>query len=233
MLHSDTVARGRALLYALLLIRPPHRKEHTVYDTAAPAPWPCAICDRLARARVHDGCRAKVDEHLAELPGLYRELSEALEPGRCGGGGRPGSRTAPLPVNLAALDLRARGGIEGVLTSWERDAREILGWAPVPFRGSIEQQVDGAARFLRVNLAWICEEHPAVREFADEIRQIAGHARALVTGETPERRVTVACPCGGTLRVTLSTPGARCGGCGQQYGHTEALRLPVAERRAA
>ncbi|MEU1778147.1 MULTISPECIES: hypothetical protein [Streptomyces] len=209
-----------------------------MHDSAAPEPWPCAICDKPARPRVHDGCRTRLDEDLAALPGLYRRLADVLAPGQTGGDGRTASRTAPLPVRLDVLDLRARGGIEGILTTWERDVREHLGWASSPFRDdaerrSVEQQVKGAARFLRANLLWICDQHPAVREFADEIRQTAGHARALVTGERPERRITVACPCGGTLRVTISTPGARCPACGTQYGHTEALQLPLAERRAA
>ncbi|MFV8127506.1 hypothetical protein [Streptomyces syringium] len=206
-----------------------------MYDTAAPASWPCELCNHPSVPRVHDGCRARLDTNLAALPGLYRQLAEALVPGRRGGDGRTGSRTAPLPVNLDALDLRARGsGIDGVLTSWERDIREILGWAPPPFRGTVEQQVDGATAFLRGNLGWICDEHPAVRELGAEIRQVVGHARGIVTGERPERRVAVACPCGHTLSVTVSTPGARCTGCGQQYGRTEVLRLlPLAPRTAA
>lgn len=204
-----------------------------MYDIAAPASWPCELCDRPSRDRVHDGCRDRLDCHLAALPVLYRQLAEVLLPGRAGGDGRAGSRAAPLPVNLDALDLRARGGIEGILTSWERDCRDLLGWSPPPFRGTVEQQVEGAVIFLRGNLWWICDEHPAVREFAAEVRQITGRAGVVVTGEKPERRVKVACPCGHTLSVTISTPGARCGGCGEQYGHTEVLQLPEAGRRAA
>ncbi|MFI0914352.1 hypothetical protein [Streptomyces abikoensis] len=204
-----------------------------MHDSAAPETWPCAICDRPARTRVHPGCRNRLDENLDALPGLYRRLADVLAPGRTGGDGRTASRTAPLPVRLDVLDLRARGGIEGILTTWEADVREILGWAPPPFRGTIEQQVDGAAGFLRANLLWICDEHPAVRELAEEIRQTTGRARAFITGERPERRISVACPCGGALRVTISTSGTRCPACGTQYGHTEALQLPLAERRAA
>ncbi|MGK5733322.1 hypothetical protein, partial [Streptomyces sp. URMC 124] len=160
-----------------------------------------------------------------------QQRQPAPRPGAATGAG-PSQHTAPLPVSLDALDLRARGGIEGILTSWERDVRDLLGWSPPPFRGTVEQQVDGAAALLRSNLDWICDQHPAAREFAAEIRQTAGHARALVDGEKPERRITVTCPCGSTLRVTISTPGARCH-CGQQYGHAEVLQLPMAERRAA
>ncbi|MFE9398632.1 hypothetical protein [Streptomyces flavidovirens] len=200
---------------------------------AAPQSWPCPLCDRPCNGPVHEGCQAKLDENLAALPALYVELEDALYPGRRGGEGRTGTRTAPIPCNLDALDLRAHGGIEGILGSWEDDVRSILGWDLRPFRGSTQQTVIGCVAFLRLQLPWIVTEHPAAREFSDELRQIAGQARRLVTGEAPPRRVTVACPCGGTMRVTLDTPGARCPSCSTQYGHTEVLQLPAAERRVA
>lgn len=199
----------------------------------APASWPCEVCKRPSVPRVHPGCQERLDDNLAMLPVLYRQLEDALQPGRRGDEGRSGSRTAPLPVNERALDLRARGGIEGVVTSWERDARELLGWSPPPFRGDIEQTIIGAVAFLRTNLDWFCDQHMAVREFAEDVRRLRAECEALTTGEQRPRRVTVACPCGGTLRVTLDTPGARCPGCSEQYGHTEVLQLPLAERAAA
>ncbi|GAA0453943.1 hypothetical protein ABZ951_00705 [Streptomyces sp. NPDC046215] len=204
-----------------------------MHDTVAPASWPCVLCDRPARTRVHDDCRVRVATNLDELPVLYRRLEEVLVPGRAGGDGRTGSRTAPLPVNLSALDLRARGGIEGVLTSWEQDARDLLGLPGVPCRGAVEQQVGGAAAFLQDQLLWFCDIHPAVREFADEIRNVAAQARYLITGETPERHVRLACPCGATLSITLATPGRQCTRCGQQYSWQDLRDLPIAERHAA
>jgi len=198
-----------------------------------PQSWPCPLCLKPSRDTVHASCRQHVYEDLADLPKLYRQLADALEPSRRGDQARGGTRTAPLPCSLDALDLRARGGIQGVLTSWEDDVRDTLDWELRPFRGSIEQDVDGSAQFLQVQLAWICDSHPAAKELADEIRQIAGQARRLITGEKPPRRIGVTCPCGTVLRVTLDTPGVRCGGCEAQYGHAEVLRLPMAERAAA
>ncbi|MFJ3839437.1 hypothetical protein ACIPY6_28575 [Streptomyces sp. NPDC090054] len=195
--------------------------------------WPCPLCLKPSRDAVHPSCRQHVFEDLAALPNLYRQLADALEPGRRGDQGRGGTRTAPLPCSLEALDLRARGGIQGVLTSWEDDVRDTLGWEDRPFRGSIEQDVDGSAAFLQTQLAWICDSHPAAKELADEIRQIAGQARRLITGERAPIRVPVACPCGRVLRVTLDTPGERCPGCETQYGHREVLQLPMAARSAA
>lgn len=201
-------------------------------DTPTPASWPCAVCDRPSVPRVHDGCRERIRDNLDALPGLYRELAASLEPGRRGAEGRSATRSAPLPCNLDALDLRSRGGIEGVLASWNADLCEREGWAHRDY-GNVETAVGHHAMQLSMNLSLICDEHPAVREFADEIRQITGQARRLTTGEKPPRRIGVQCGCGTVLRVTLDTPGVRCSGCGEQYGHAEVLGLPLAERAAA
>ncbi|WP_411102476.1 hypothetical protein [Streptomyces sp. cmx-4-9] len=193
----------------------------------------CELCLRPSASRVHDGCQQKIRQHLIDLPGLYAALAEALEPGRCGDGGRTSSgRTAPLPCSLDALDLRARGGIEGVLAGWSADLCEREQWQ-LPQYGTVEAAVDGYADLLLRNLAMICDEHPAVREFATELRQITGQAERLITGDRPPRRIPVTCPCGTVLRITLDTPGARCPGCEVQYGHAEVLQLPMAERSAA
>lgn len=205
-----------------------------MYEAQTPASRPCEVCRKPSLPRVHAGCQERLDGNLAHLPQLYRDLSDVLQPGSRGGeGGRSGSRTAPLPLNERVLDLRARGGIEGVVTTWEADMRELLGWEPSPFRGSVEQTVDGAVHVLRSNLIWICEQHPAVYELAQDVRRLRAECEALTAGERPPRRIGVQCSCGTVLRVTLDTPGAKCGGCQTQYGHAELFGLPLAERAAA
>ncbi|MFB6977727.1 hypothetical protein [Streptomyces scopuliridis] len=201
--------------------------------TDTPQSWPCAVCDKPSKTRVHDGCREHIKANLLALPGLYRALEEELTPGRRGNsGGRPGTHGAPIPVSLEVLDLRARGGIEGVLGGWARDVCDRENWT-VPALGTIEAIIKWGAGLLLANLPMICDEHPAIREIADELRQITGQARRLITGEKPPRHIPVACPCGQVLRITLNTAGERCPGCAAQYGHTEVLRLPMAERRVA
>ncbi|MCX5584251.1 hypothetical protein [Streptomyces erythrochromogenes] len=193
----------------------------------------CELCFRPAATRVHDGCKQKIRENLLDLPSLYAALADALQPVRRGDSGRASSgRTAPIPCNLEALDLRARGGIEGVVATWAADLCEREQWQ-LPQYGSIEAAVDGYTDLLIRNLDMICDEHPAVREFAAEIRQIVGQASRLTTGEKPPRRIPVQCGCGTVLRITIDTPGARCPGCETQYGHAEVLQLPMAERAAA
>jgi hypothetical protein len=195
----------------------------------------CAVCDKPSRIRVHEGCEEHMRENLQALPRLYRALADVLQPGRRGDGGRSATRAAPIPVNETVLDLRARGGIEGVVGGWARDLCEREHWT-IPAYQSIEAVIDWSCKTLLTNLPVICDEHPAVREMADEVRQIANQARALITGESAPRRIAVKCStdgCDGILRVTLNTPGERCQRCDTQYGHSEVLRLSPADRRAA
>ncbi|MFD5798638.1 hypothetical protein ACFWIO_34930 [Streptomyces diastatochromogenes] len=193
---------------------------------------PCAVCDKPARERVHRGCRERMAEALRQLPQLYRRLGDSLAPGRRGGDGRSGTRHAPLPCSVETLDLRSRGGIEGVVGGWARDLCEREQW-DVPAYQSVIAIVDWACAILLTNLPMICDEHDAVKEIAQELAHITGQAQRIITGEKPPRRIGVQCSCGHTLKVTLDTAGVKCPACSTQYGHSEALRLPLAERRAA
>ncbi|WP_405749779.1 hypothetical protein OHA19_08055 [Streptomyces sp. NBC_00012] len=128
--------------------------------------------------------------------------------------------------------MTAGGPVLGPLETWARDWREH-GRAEVCEAGTLQQRVDHAVRTLRFNLQWAAVNHPAVDEFARETSLISRQCEAQVSGERRPRTVPVACPCGQTLRVTLDTPGCRCPRCGTQYGHSELMDLPLAERRIA
>lgn len=193
---------------------------------------PCAVCDKPARERVHRGCRERIAGNLRALPQLYRQLADALLPSRRGDGpavsGTPGRG---LPGG-EALDLRARGGVEGVVGGWARDLCEREQW-DIPAYQSVQAIVDWSCAILYANLPMICDEHPAVKELAHELASTVGNAQRILTGEKKPRKIGVACPCGHTLRVTLDTAGVRCPACETSYGHSEALRLPLAARSAA
>lgn len=195
---------------------------------------PCAVCDKPARGeRVHRGCRQHMAQALRQLPTLYRQLAEALMPSRRGDGPAiTGSPSSSMPPNEDALDLRSRGGIEGVVGGWARDLCERERW-DIPTYQSVQSIVDWACAVLLANLAVICDEHPAVKEIAHELGKVTAQASGILTGEKPPRRIGVSCTCGRTLKVTLDTAGVKCPDCSTQYGHSEALRLPLAERRAA
>ncbi|MFI5769612.1 hypothetical protein ACIA74_13835 [Streptomyces sp. NPDC051658] len=182
-------------------------------------------------------CTDRIDGHLRALAGpdgLYARLGGRLAPGSGGGGPAvSGSRSAPLPVRLEPLSLMARGGVVTVLQTWLVDWHDRLGWGHPRWNGDMQQQLDEVAQALRVNLPWAAASHPAIDECAREISQLARQCEQQVTGERKPRTVPVACPCGQTLKVTLDTPGARCPGCGEQYGHSELMDLPLAERPIA
>jgi hypothetical protein len=202
----------------------------------------CTVChcDLYADELTHQACRpctVRTDQYLRALAGtdgLYARLSGRLMPGSSSGGPSvSGSRTAPLPLRLEPLSLMARGGVVTILQTWLIDWHELLGWTHPRWQGDLQQQCDQAVKALRINLNWAAAEHPAFAEFAQEVGQLRRQCEQQITGEKPPRRVTVLCPCGGTMRVTLDTPGAKCPGCSEQYGHAEVLQLPMAQRAAA
>ncbi|MGW5582847.1 hypothetical protein [Streptomyces sp. NPDC003857] len=199
----------------------------------APDTQPCAVCDKPARERVHRGCRQHMVDALKELPQLYRELAAALLPGQRGSGpavsGTPGRG---LPGG-DALDLRARGGIEGVVGGWARDLCERERW-DIPAYQSVQAIVDWACATLLANLPMICDEHPAVKEIAHELAKTVGQARRVITNEKPPIKIPVACGgCGHILRVTLDMDGIRCPHCQAQYDHRSMLELTPTRNAAA
>jgi hypothetical protein len=205
--------------------------------------WPtCTACIRPLR---HDElgrtscrlCQDRADHALQQLPGpdgLYAQLATRLAPGR--GGDSivvTASRTAPLPLVLDVLNLQTeKGPVLGKLEPWVRDW-ERFGRAEVEESGTLQQRVDHAVRTLRFNLAWAAAEHPAFGDFLQEVGNLVGQCERKITGERKERPISVACPCGTVLRITVSTPGKRCGGCNTQYDRGEILDLPLANRAAA
>jgi hypothetical protein len=198
----------------------------------APDATPCAVCDKSARERVHRGCRERMAEALKELPQLYRQLADALQPARRSDG--PAVPAPPAAASPAATPSTSGPAAASKASSAAGPATSANGssW-DVPAYQSVQAIVDWSCAILLANLAIICDEHPAVKELAHELASIRGQAERLITGEQPPRKVGVACPCGNTLRVTLDTAGVKCPACSAQYGHSEALRLPLAERRAA
>lgn len=199
----------------------------------------CELCDKPAAVRVHEGCRRRLGERLLTLPGAWRALAAFLAPPPATGRlGAPTRDEAPLPVRLDVLDLRARGGIER-LTEWERDWRELLGWTRLPFRGSVEQTVEGTVTFLRNNLLWACEEHPGIRDFDREVGQIISEIRSIA--DPPERSVRVGyCPtrlddgepCGAVLRYLPGAATIRCAWCRSEHGPSDWVALATAQGAA-
>ncbi|MET9728456.1 hypothetical protein [Streptomyces zaomyceticus] len=179
-------------------------------------------------------CEDRLAVHLGAIPGLFERLGDHLERGAGGGGPAvSGSKTAPVPLRIEILNLQTeRGPILAPLETWVRDWEEA-GYAEVNELGTATDRVTHACRTLRFNLARAARQHPAIDECADEIATIWRTLSRTVTGEKAPRRIAVTCPCEQTLRITLDTRGETCPRCRTEYGHSEVLRLPLADRRAA
>jgi hypothetical protein len=165
----------------------------------------CAICQRrhYERAHVCEPDRHWLDELLGEIANLYTDLPYALQPTGNTGQRVTGSRTPPLPLRVDILDLTlpanqgaralyARGllgldedqtGTLSVATILDTNVRDWLthtpGHRPHP-------TVPALAHWLRVRVTWACDHHPAVDEFASEMRELASALRRA-TGRTPLR----------------------------------------------
>jgi hypothetical protein len=140
----------------------------------------CTICQRPTDEREpvrHDRCANRLRADLVAIPGLYALMGAVLAPGTAGGARVSGTRTAPLPVRLEPLSLRARGGIVTVMATWEADWRETRGWEP-GHRGESERDLAAIVLWLRAHLPWAIESHPAIREFGEELRDVLRQGRA-------------------------------------------------------
>lgn len=187
--------------------------------------WACRVCEDRAR------------DHIDALPTLYAQLHDHLAPGA--GPADPAghvtgaTRSAPLPVSLAALDLIGAGGIVSKLQTIEDDWRRTLGWTIAPFRGSHTQTLGEVVVFLRNNVGWACGRYPDVAEDLTLIGQLWARADAVVNG-VRERRVPIGCcpvatpdgvVCGARLKVSPWALFIRCGGCGTRWDRDQWLRL--------
>lgn len=170
----------------------------------------CVVCQRreAERPMVCQPCRTGLAHDLAEVGRLWALLPAALEPGVSTGQRVSGSREASLPLRIDPLDLSLAAGVPepvtdpyrdqcgfrpvaGVLDSWARDWQESL-WPdhrlPVP-------TVPSLVGWLSDRLGVVCDRHPAVDEFAAEIRATLAqlrHVHGLVPPE-PERIRDVEC----------------------------------------
>lgn len=183
----------------------------------------CTICRRPTdpeREPIrHQRCADRLRTSLADIPGLYALMGAVLAPGATSGGAHvSGTRTAPLPVRLEPLSLRARGGIITVLGTWEADWREIRGLTEAE-RGIGERDLGAIVLWLRAHLPWAIEQHPAVTEFADEVRDIVQQCRAAA-GLLPRMMRIGDCPalvgeeaCGAQLYADPQDDEIRCRRC--------------------
>ncbi len=201
---------------------------------------PCVLCHvQSTPAFACYDCRRRMDDQLADLPELY--IQAAGEYWATGGeSGRGNERS--LGLRVAALDGRAPFDSIAVLESWERDWRESLStfagrdpdraqrerkaerWADSESSDAVGVSLCGVVDFLRIHLEAAAAEHPAIDEFAAELRTL--HRQAKAAARISSEPVTVVeCPadhpddpsrlCGKRLRLVADQ--AECPRCGASW----------------
>lgn len=193
----------------------------------------CPVCHRTTATR-HTRCRNILDQRIANLPALYTLLAAVLEPGTAPGTRVSGTRTPPLPVRLEPLNLRGPGGIITTLADWEDD------WAgrrnfTHHHRGNTEHDLAQIVIFLRHNLDWALDHHPAVADFADEIRDITTTCNSALGLRTNHKRIGN-CPtvgedghtCGRTLYADPYLDTIHCDRCHSEWPRNRWLILGAA-----
>jgi hypothetical protein len=187
----------------------------------------CTICEHETQHMACPKCERTMHRQLREILDFVALAETNLIPGS-GAGGRSTER--PLGIRIDALDLVAGFDVLPQLESWERLFREDYKLAkygeisgrraqvvsvnlPRQESGSIPHQIaisgymSGTVTFLQQWLPRICENHPAVDEFARELRLLWRQAQAA-SGQSPRTSWNVACPsdtddgeCGNRLKV--------------------------------
>lgn len=218
-----------------------HRPEHV-----------CVICTKreYERAQVCEQCRTAVPKALEDVVKLHLQLdATATGSPACGEKVGGGGYVAPVPVNLDALDLAgparpesralaARGAlglddcqtghlsVSTMLYTWVRDwtdERARDEHPPLP-------TVAAMAWWLDARWEWACDRHPAVDEFAADLREYERTLRG-VTGIDTDDRITIGrCPgrgetCGAILKATPWQTSVECPRCTARWPRMSWLNL--------
>jgi len=206
----------------------------------------CVICRHQQTPRMACvDCTTAIDRMLADLPEFYALAAGEFEAASTGVGGN----SIPLGLRIDALDGRAPRHAIWTLETWERDWRETLPafggadadlsqrkrkaqrWADATSSDFTGVNLCGVVDFLRIHLDGAACHHPAIDEFADEVRTIHAAARHAA-GEDPDDVTIVLCPadrdrdgvvgaCG--ARLTLAGEHVTCPRCGTDWDRPRLL----------
>lgn len=212
----------------------------------------CVVCQKRQpnRPLVCDGDRKRLALDLRELPDLYALLPTVVASHGSGAEKVSGSREAPVPVCLAVVDLLAPArrpeptaaarqhpeDVEGALSvastldEWVRDWRQHRAKGerlPAP-------TVVSLAGWLATRLDEACDDHPAIDEFAGELRGLMAQLRGALALKRHIERLPAPCPTCDTLALYREVDPYRgasgwveCGGCGRLWSEDEYRRLVI------
>ena len=202
----------------------------------------CLVCGYDTQRMACERCETYMRRQLSEVIDYQALAADNLVPGQ-GGDGRATERT--LGVNIAALDTCAAFDAIAVLESWERIWREDYGLTPYGIASSEraptpEATLTGIVQFLQAWLAKSCNEHPAVDEFAGELRGLHRQMQQAA-GQVRRTAWRVTCPtdtedgeCGQVLKVSGEDFGGHvtCRTCRTTWPVERLLRVVASSRHA-
>lgn len=203
--------------------------------TNPPTEHACAVCKRrpYERAQVCNPCRTWLTADLGQLAGLTRLLPAAVAPANGTEGG------LPIRVDVIDLTLNLCEGqpihdphhdqignlpVIAILDSW------VKGWIEHRAKGEHLPAPTAAilCSWLIVRTSDACDTHPAIADFAHDIRTLLATIRRVLNLERPQTvRYGASCPrCGTkTLRRTLGAQWIECGDCGRLWGEDDYAEL--------
>lgn len=170
----------------------------------------CTLCDTR---ELPDGgflcpvCIRTTRDRLKRLPRMWGALEAWLAPGSSTttSYGRTRLVEAPLPVRGEVLDLRAAGGIVGVLEDWRESVHATRGFAPPVLAASLPYRVTIAAGALDRQLEWIARWYMGP-VFAEEIQRLVGRVYAVIQPGHDHERPTLLGYC-----IAVDRSGVVCG----------------------
>lgn len=169
-------------------------------------------------------CAQRIRRDLDALVDTYALTAEPAFPGGSSGEGR--ARSAPLPGGTDWMDFRQADWQFGILYSWIRDWCDIYALA-----GPKRADLTSITGWLRAHLPHAANSHPAITDFADEVRKLAQRGRRLA-GEVSDRGQRYPCPtddCTRTLYVRMDDLEAdvHCPSCDVSRSTAHLLALAV------
>lgn len=156
------------------------------------------------RGVICDGCFMMMLRQLSEIVDDYALTENPGFPVP----GTGGSGSAPLPGGTARMSWRqSLADPRGILGTWTRD------WCDTySLNGPKRHTLTDIVNWLRAHLSTAANSHPAIEEFAAEIRTLAAQGRQLA-GLAESHGQRLQCPadhndstCGRTLHIDIDRP---------------------------
>ena len=179
------------------------------------------------RGIICDQCFLRLLRELSEIVDTYATTANPGFPVP----GSGGSGSSPLPGGTAWISWRqSLADPFGILGTWVRDWADTYSMA-----GPKRHTLTDIVNWLRAHLSKAAEDHPAIDDFAHEVRKLAGQGRQLA-GLHESHGQRIECPadhndgiCKRTLHIDTSLPHDEidCPRCGSHW--TTARLMAVAK----